>query len=170
MRAAISDKPSSTILHSAIRSFHLDAASQLPRNDSLLRTIRRQRQEAPANNNDRLPAHVRKPDRGENFVLYEDEKLILFTTESNLAVLKACKHRFADGTFKVRALAFLLLLDLFGFGYAQTNFIKCVHYMDCSNHKLFNWCTVFSLAEVPLMMISSFKESLTKMTSIQSPC
>jgi hypothetical protein len=170
MRAATSDEPSNTISHSAMRSIPLDAASQLPRDDLLLRIIRRQRQEASANTNDRLPVQLRKPDSGENFVLHEDEKLIIFTTESNLAVWKTCKHRFADGTFKVRALASLLLLDLFGFRYAQTNFIKCVHYMECSNYKLFHWCTVYSFAEVPLIMIISLKESLTKMTSIQSPC
>ena len=37
------EEPSSTILHSAIRSFPLDAASQLPQIATLSRSIRRQR-------------------------------------------------------------------------------------------------------------------------------
>jgi hypothetical protein len=110
-RAATSDEPSSTILHSAMISFSSDAASQLPCNDSILRTIRRQHQEAPANTNDWLHDHLRKTDRDENFVCHEHEKLIILTTKSNLERLKMCKHWLADGTFKVKALVFLLLLD-----------------------------------------------------------
>jgi hypothetical protein len=67
-----------------------------------LRTIRRQRQVAPADPDNRLPDALKITDRGDNFVLHEDEKLIIFTTDSNLSVLKTCKHWFADGTFKVK--------------------------------------------------------------------
>jgi hypothetical protein len=48
-RAAICEEPSSTILHSALRSFPLYAVGKLPRSDTLLRTIRRQRQAEPMN-------------------------------------------------------------------------------------------------------------------------
>lgn len=101
-RAAETEEFPSTILHSVIRSFPLDAAGQLPQNDTLLRTIRRQRPAPPMNNNDQLPDHVKQTDRGENFVLHEDEKLIIFTTATNLSILKTCKHWFVDGTFKVK--------------------------------------------------------------------
>ena len=101
-RAAETEEPSSTILHSTMRSFPLDAAGQLPQSDTLLRTIRRQRQGPPTNSNNQLPDHLKQTDRGENFVLHEDEKLIIFTTATNLSVLKTCKHWFVDGTFKVK--------------------------------------------------------------------
>ena len=101
-RAAETEEPSSIILHSTMRSFPLDAAGQLPQSDTLLRTIRRQRQGPPTNSNNQLPDHLKQTDRGENFVLHEDEKLIIFTTATNLSVLKTCKHWFVDGTFKVK--------------------------------------------------------------------
>ena len=111
-RAAASEEPSSTILHSALRSFPLDAAGQLPRSDTLLRTIRRQRQAEPMDAENRLPDSLKQTDRGENFVFHEDKKLIIFTTASNLSVLKTCKHWFADGTFRVRNMTYALSLLL----------------------------------------------------------
>jgi hypothetical protein len=111
-RAADSEEPTSTILHSALRSFPLDAAGRLPRNETLLRTIRRQREAEPTNPDKRLPDHLKQTDRGENFVLHEDEKLIVFTTTSNLSVLKTCKHWFADGTFKVKQINYRFFVTL----------------------------------------------------------
>ena len=89
-------------MHSAIGSFPLNAASQLSQSETLSRNIRRQRQVSPANSNSQLPDHLKQTDRGEKFLLHEDEELIVFTTAPNLSVLKACKHWFADGTFKAR--------------------------------------------------------------------
>jgi hypothetical protein len=100
-RAANSDEQSSSILHSVLRTYPLNAAGELPKTDTLMLTIRRQRASPAVNENGCLPEHLRKTDRGEEFVLYEDAKLIIFTTKSNLSVLKQCKHWFADGTFKV---------------------------------------------------------------------
>ena len=40
-RAGDSEELSSVILHSALRTFPLDSAGQLPKNETLLRTIRR---------------------------------------------------------------------------------------------------------------------------------
>ena len=101
-RAVKTEESSSIVLHSAIRSFPLDAAGRLPQSEILSRSIRRQRQVPPANSNNQLSDHLRQTDRGENFLLLEDKKLIIFTTESNLSVLKACKHWFVDETFKAR--------------------------------------------------------------------
>ena len=101
-RAVETEESPSTILHSAIGSFPLNAASQLPESETLSRSIRQQRQLPPANSNNQLPDHLKQTDCGEKFLLHEDKELIVFTTASNLLVLKACKHWFADGTFKAR--------------------------------------------------------------------
>ena len=139
-RAADSEEPSSTILHSAMRSFPLDAASQLPKNETLLRTIRRQRQALPTNPNDKLPDQLKQTDRGENFLLHEDDDLIIFTTASNLLVLKACKHWFVDGTFKVRRNKKKnSYYNLIFFRCVRVIFIKCLHCTDYSRAKLFHW-------------------------------
>ena len=71
-RAGDSEEPSSAILHSAIRSFPLGSAGQLPNNETLLRTIRRQRRVQAHNPDNGLPDHLKLTDRGENFVLHED--------------------------------------------------------------------------------------------------
>ncbi|CAF0963335.1 unnamed protein product [Didymodactylos carnosus] len=55
----------------------------------------------PLDPNSRLPDNLKMTDRGEDFILYEDDKMIIFTTKTNLSVLKSFKHWFADGTFKV---------------------------------------------------------------------
>ncbi|CAF4231708.1 unnamed protein product [Rotaria magnacalcarata] len=113
-RAADSEEQSSTILHSVLRSFPLDSAGQLPKTDTLLRTIRRQRQAISVNADNRLPDHLKQTDRGENFVLHEDNKMIIFTTTSNLSILEACKHWFADGTFRVCPKDFYQMFTLHG--------------------------------------------------------
>lgn len=64
--------------------------------------IRRQRTTETVNVDGRLPEKLRKTYRDEDFILYEDKKLIIFTTKTNLSILKQNKHWFADGTFKVK--------------------------------------------------------------------
>ncbi|CAF5217779.1 unnamed protein product, partial [Rotaria magnacalcarata] len=113
-RAAETEEFPSTILHSVMRSFPLDAACQLPQGDTLLRTIRRQRPAPSTNDDNQLPDNLKQTDRGENFVLHEDEKLIIFTTATNLSVLKTCKHWFVDGTFKVCPEDFYQMFTLHG--------------------------------------------------------
>jgi hypothetical protein len=101
-RALTSEEPTSNILYSELKSFPLDAAGQLPRTETLQKTIRRQRQTPKANPDNRLPDELKQTTRGDNFILHEDDNLIIYTTTSNLSVLKTCKHWFADGTFKVK--------------------------------------------------------------------
>ena len=101
-RAVETEESPSTILHSGIRFLPLDAVSQLPQSETLSRSIRRQRQVPPANSNNQLPDHLKQTERGEKFLLHEDKELIIFTSASNLSVLKACKHWLANGTFKAR--------------------------------------------------------------------
>ena len=101
-RVVTTEELPSTILHSVMRSFPLDATGQLPQGKTLLRTIRRQHPAPPTNVNNQLPDRLKQTDRGENFVLHEDEKLIIFTTATNLSVLKTCQRWFVDRTFNVR--------------------------------------------------------------------
>ena len=91
-RAVETEESPSTILHSAIAPFPLNAASQLPQSETLSRSIRRQRQVPPANSNSQLSDHLKQTDRGEKLLLHENKQLIVFTTASNLSVLKARKH------------------------------------------------------------------------------
>jgi hypothetical protein len=100
-RAATTDEPTSSILHSALRTFPLSAAGELPRSDIIIQTIRRQRTTPAAAPNGHLPDDLKKTYRGEDFLLYEDNEMIIFTTKTNLSILKQSKHWFADGTFKV---------------------------------------------------------------------
>lgn len=100
-RAATSEESTSTILHSVLRTFPLSAATELPRTEMILQTIRRQRTTPATKSDDVIPDELRKTDRGEDFLLFEDKEMIIFTTKSNLSALKQSKHWFADGTFKV---------------------------------------------------------------------
>ncbi|CAF1257971.1 unnamed protein product [Rotaria sordida] len=101
IKAATSDEASSSILHSSLRFMPLSAVVSLPSSDSLMRTIRRQRPKLRSDPNTRVPDNLRKTDRGEEFILYEDNEMIIFTTKTNLSLLKNCKHWFMGGTFKV---------------------------------------------------------------------
>ncbi|CAF2117211.1 unnamed protein product, partial [Rotaria magnacalcarata] len=100
-RAVITDEPTSSIIHSALRTYPLSAAGELPRNEALMLMIRRQRTVETVDVNGRLPEKLRKTYRDEDFILHEDNELIIFTTKTNLSILKQNKHWFADGTFKV---------------------------------------------------------------------
>ncbi|CAF4785068.1 unnamed protein product, partial [Rotaria magnacalcarata] len=100
-RAATTDESTSTIIHSVLRTYPLSAAGQLPKNESLMLMIRRQRTTETVDADGRLPEKLRKTYRDEDFILHEDKKLIIFTTKTNLSILKQNKHWFADGTFKV---------------------------------------------------------------------
>lgn len=102
IKAVTSDEASSSIIHSSLRSLPLTAVSSLPSPGSLARTVRRQRPTLSLTSTSQLPIELRKTDRGEEFILYEDNEMIIFTTRRNLSLLKECKHWFVDGTFKVR--------------------------------------------------------------------
>ena len=100
-RATTTDEPTSSILHSALTTFPINAAGQLPRTDLILQTIRRQREAPVAIADGHLPEHLKKTPRGDDFLLYQDDEMIIFATRANLSALKQSKHWFADGTFKV---------------------------------------------------------------------
>lgn len=100
--AIITEKSPSNIIHVALKEFPLEAAGALPKNESLTRLICRQREPENEINDIRIPGNLRTTYRNDNFVLYEDNNLIIFTTAVNLSILKSCKHWSTDGMFKVK--------------------------------------------------------------------
>ncbi|CAF1314240.1 unnamed protein product [Rotaria sordida] len=112
IKAAISNEAASSIIHSSLRSLPLTAVSSLPSSDSLARTVRRQRPTLSLTSSSQLPIELRKTDRGDDFILCEDNEMIIFTTKRNLSLLKECTHWFVDGTFKVCPKQFYQLFTL----------------------------------------------------------
>jgi hypothetical protein len=123
-RAAESKEPSSVILYSEMRTFPLDSANQLSEEQTLLRTIRRRRENETASSGDQLTDQPKLTDRGENFVLHENERLIIFTIQSHLSVLKSCIHWFADGTFKMRMHISIIVTRLYFFQVCPNDFYQ----------------------------------------------
>ncbi|CAF1560987.1 unnamed protein product, partial [Rotaria sordida] len=100
-RSASSDEGTATILFDVLRKVPLNVSANLPTNEALLQTIRRERPAIQIDHNGRLPLILRQTDRGENFIFYEDESMVIFTCDKNLLVLNQCKHWFMDGTFSI---------------------------------------------------------------------
>ena len=100
-RGASSEEPTSIILQNVLRTVPVNIVADLPSTQALSQTIRRQRVPLPLDLNSQLPAALKQTDRGENFILFEDESMIIFTSRSNLNALSECKHWFVDGTFSV---------------------------------------------------------------------
>ena len=95
--------------------YPLSAAGELPRNEALMLMIRPQRTVEKVDVDGRLPEKLRKTYRDEDFILYEDKNLIIFTTKTNLSILKQNKDWFADGTFKVKFQLNVYIFDLIFF-------------------------------------------------------
>ncbi|CAF2058161.1 unnamed protein product, partial [Rotaria magnacalcarata] len=74
-RAVMTDESSSSIINSALRTYPLSVAGELPRSDGLSLTIRRQRTTETVDVDGRLPEKLRKTYRDENFILHEDKKI-----------------------------------------------------------------------------------------------
>ena len=89
-------------MYNALRSAPLSIAADLPSTDALCQCIRRQRPQFSLDINNQLPEILKQTNRGEQFLLFEDESMIIFTSQSNLIVLSQWKHWFLDGTFSVR--------------------------------------------------------------------
>ena len=100
-RAVMTDESTSSILHSILRTYPLSAAEKLTKNEALMIMIRRQHTVETVDVDGRSSEKYRKTYRDEDFISYEDNTLIIFTTNTNLSILKQNKHWFADGTFKV---------------------------------------------------------------------
>ncbi|CAF1195693.1 unnamed protein product [Adineta ricciae] len=113
-RGASSDEATSTILFEALRTIPLNVVADLPTNNALMQTIRRERPTIQLDENGHLPLAFRQTDRGENFVLYEDDSMVIFTCDKNLSVLKECPHWFMDGTFSICPKSFYQLFTVHG--------------------------------------------------------
>ncbi|CAF3907105.1 unnamed protein product, partial [Rotaria sp. Silwood1] len=100
-RAVTTDESIRSIIHSALRTYPLSAAGELPKNEALMLMFRRQRTVETVDADGCLPEKLKKTYRDEDFILCEDKNLIIITTQTNLSILKQNKHWFADGTFKV---------------------------------------------------------------------
>lgn len=91
-RSGSSEETTSIILHNVLRMVPLNIAAELPSTDALEQCIRRRRPRLNLDINSQLPHILKQTDRGENFVLHEDDSMIIFTSKSNLNVLKECPH------------------------------------------------------------------------------
>ena len=70
-RAVMTDESTSSILHSALRTYPLGAVGKLPKNEALMTMIRRQRTVETVDVDGRLPEKYRKTYRDEDFILHE---------------------------------------------------------------------------------------------------
>ncbi|CAF1091814.1 unnamed protein product [Rotaria sordida] len=113
-RSASSDEGGTTILVDVLRKVPLSVSANLPTNEALLQTIRRERPAIQLDHNDRLPLILRQTDRGENFIFYEDESMVIFTCDKNLLILNQCKHWFMDGTFSICPKSYYQLFTVHG--------------------------------------------------------
>ena len=139
IRGASSDEGASTILSDVLRTTPLVVTAGLPSTEALLQTVRRERKPVQLDHGGRLPFMLRETDRGENFVLYEDDSMIIFTCEKNLSVLQECKHWFMDGTFSVCLLIFRPSIDqIFTLRSVQKAIINYLLFMGCTLVKLSN--------------------------------
>ncbi|CAF4539087.1 unnamed protein product, partial [Rotaria sp. Silwood2] len=118
-RGSSSDEATSIILFDALRSIPLNAVPGLPTNNALMQTIRRQRQPVQLDENGQLPFVFQLTDRGENFVLFEDQSMLIFTCDKNLTTLKQCKHWFMDGTFSICPKSHYQLFTVHGMFFLQ---------------------------------------------------
>ena len=87
-RAVMTDELTSSIIYSALCTYPLCAAGELPKNEALMLVIRRQHTVETVDVNGRLPEKLRKTYRGEDLILHEDKNLIIFTTKTNLSLLE----------------------------------------------------------------------------------
>ena len=91
-RAVMTDESTSLVVHSALRTYPLSAASELPINEALMLMIRRQRNVETVDVDGHLPDKFRKTYRDKDFILHEEKDVIIFTTKTNLSILKQHKH------------------------------------------------------------------------------
>ena len=80
-RAVMTDESTSSIVYSALRTYPLSAAGELPRNEALMLMIRRQHNVETIDVDARLPDKLRKTYRDEAFILHEEKDLIILIQE-----------------------------------------------------------------------------------------
>ena len=150
---ASSNEGASTILSDVLRTTPIAVSAGLLSTEASLQTIRCERKPIQLDHNGRLPFMLREADRGENFVLYEDDSMIIFTCEKNLSVLQECRRWFMDGTFSICLLIFQPSMDqIFTLRSVQKT-IYCL--IRRTLVKLFHWYMLY-LSEMKQMIIINF--------------
>ena len=86
------DEEASTILTDVLRTTSLAVTAGLSSVEVLLQTNRHERKSIQLDHNVLLPLILPESDRGKNFVLYEDDSMIIFIYEQDLSVLQKYRH------------------------------------------------------------------------------
>ncbi|XP_077579601.1 heterogeneous nuclear ribonucleoprotein U-like protein 1 isoform X1 [Stigmatopora nigra] len=95
-QASNTEDISSTIIKNCTSDFPLEATGSLPTKETLFRMIRRQRRSAEGNE---ITDKLRVSLKGERFILFEEQDIVLMATDTNLDLLAKSMHWFCDGTF-----------------------------------------------------------------------
>ncbi|KAL8588196.1 hypothetical protein ACOMHN_063218 [Nucella lapillus] len=101
-RAEQSEEATSSIINNCTAEFPLAAAGSLPKKETLARMIRRKRK---APDSDIISEELKLTTRGEQFLAFQTDDIVILTTPSNLDVLARNAHWFCDGTFDSAPLA-----------------------------------------------------------------
>jgi hypothetical protein len=166
-RSESSEEATSVILHNVLRTVPLNTAAELPSTDALEQCIRRQKPHVDLDINNQLPLIVKRTDRGEDFVLHEDDSMIIFTSKSNLRVLKECQHWFCDGTFSVSVRFFYRFTCLSFFRFVPQSFPNYSQCMVYTSVRLYHWYTPCLLVKRQRIMINFLKHCCWNSTLIQ---
>ena len=138
-RAVTTDESTRSILHSALRTYPVSAAGELPKNEALMLMTRRQCTVETVDVDGCLPEKHRKTYRDEDFILHEDKSLIIFTANNNLSILKQNKHWFADGTFKVNYQSNMFLSFLVFFHMSVSRQLLSALYVTCDDDQRYHF-------------------------------
>ena len=155
IHGALSDEAASMILSDVLRITPLAIIAGLLSTEALLQTIRRERKPIQLDHNGRLPFMLRETHSGENFVLYEDDSMIIFTCEKNLSVLQERRHWLMDGTFGICLLIFQPSIDqIFTLRSVQKATINYLLLMGCTFIKLSHWSMLYLSKRKQMLMIN----------------
>ena len=166
-RSASSEEITSVIVHNALRAVPLNIAAELSSMDALAQCVRRQRPALNLDVNSQLPEILKQTDRGENFVLHEDDSMIIFTTKSNLNVLKQCQHWFCDGTFSVSMAVFYGDAYSFWFRCVRTSSSSYLQFMAYTRVRSCHWCMPYLSVNEQRIMITSLRNCCRSMSLIR---
>ena len=100
--------------------------------------IRRQRTLETVDVDGRLSEKYRKTYRDEDFILYEDKNLIIFTTNTNLSILKQNKRWLADETFKANYQSNMSLSFLVSFHTGVFRQLLSALYITCDDDQRYH--------------------------------
>jgi hypothetical protein len=110
-KAKTTQEATHQIVASTLRDVSTAVAGQLPPIRSIKQTVRRARRQDgvplanPSNIDDLIiPDVYKKPLKGDDFLKYDSgsgpNRILIFTTSSNLQLMSDCPNWYADGTFK----------------------------------------------------------------------